>query len=110
MPAVGHTKKPAGLHLLDLLKLGGCQLSLLLAVFLDVTDHVTHGLKLFSLLVRDVNTELFFERHDEFDGIKRVGSKVFNELGFGGDLLWIDSELLDDDVPDFVSDVFCHIC
>ena len=81
----------------------------MLAVFFDVANNVANGLKLLGFFVRNVDSEFFFERHDEFDGIKRVGSKVFNELGFGGDLLGVYSELLDDDVPDFVSDVFCHI-
>ena len=87
----------------------GKPVSLLLAVFFNITDHVTDGLKLFSFLVRNVDPELFLEGHDELDGIKRVSSKVFNELGFGCDLLRIYSELLNNDIPDFVSDVFCHI-
>src|ERR1017187_7268388 len=59
---------------------------LLLCVF-DVLDHVAHALKLLGLLVRNLVAEFLFQRHDQFHGVERIRSQVFDELGVGGDLV-----------------------
>lgn len=74
---------------------------LLLAALFDILDDVADRLELFGILIRNFHPELFFERHDKLDRIKRVGSQIFDERGCRGDLLGIDSQLLDDDVFDF---------
>ena len=72
----------------------------------DVRNDVLHGLKLLGFFVRHFNVEFFFEGHDEFDGVERVGTKVFDKLGFWGHLISVDAKLVDDDVLYAVFDAF----
>src|SRR6185312_1223778 len=52
----------------------------------------------FGSVVRGFDTELFFERHHEFDGVETVRAKVFDERSGLGDLVGIDVQMLDDDL------------
>ena len=74
---------------------------LLLAALFDIFDDVADRLELLGVLIRNFHPELFFERHDKLDRIERVGSQIFDERGCQGNLLGINSQLLDDDVFDF---------
>lgn len=53
-----------------------------------------------GFLFWDFRVEFFFNGHDEFDSVQRIGTKIINEGGFWDDLVGIDSELLDNDVSD----------
>src|SRR3954463_7644445 len=70
---------------------------LLLAVGLDVLDGLLDARDLLGVLVRDLDPELFLERHHELDGVKRVGSQVIHERRIRRHFLFVDSQLLDDD-------------
>src|SRR3954452_5894799 len=63
----------------------------------DVVDGVPDGLDLLGLIIGNLDSELFFEGHDQLDGVERVRSEVFDERRFGLHFLSIDTELLDDD-------------
>ena len=68
------------------------------AVLSDVVDRVFHGADLLRVLVGNLDVESFFEGHDQFDGVERVGAQVVHERGAGGDFAFVHSELLDDDL------------
>src|SRR5687767_3858585 len=67
---------------------------LLLADLVDVFNDIAHALELFGFLVGDFMAELLLEGHDKLDGVERIGSEVFNELGIRGDLVGIHPKLL----------------
>src|SRR5678815_691641 len=64
----------------------------------DVIDRVLHGLDLLGFLVRNIQTEFVFERHDELDGVERVRLQILGESGAVGDLVRIHGQLLFDDL------------
>ena len=64
----------------------------------DVGHHVAYSLELLGFFIRDFDVKFFFECHDEFDGVERVGTEIFDEFGFGGHLIGIDAELIHNDV------------
>mgnify|MGYP007073585307 CR=1 FL=1 len=102
MPKEKASRDPAGLDENSWKKLFG--------VIFNVANDVADGLKLLSLFIRNVDAEFFLKRHDELDGVERVGTEVFDELGLGGDLFGVHAELFNDDVFDLVLDVVCHVC
>ncbi len=65
---------------------------------LDVLDGLADGLNLLSRVVRDVDVELFFELHHQFDRIERIGAQVVDERRFGRDLFLVDAQLIGDDI------------
>src|SRR5688572_6583997 len=69
-----------------------------LGVRLDVVDGLLHRRDLLRFLVRDLGLELFFQRHDELDRVKRVRAEVVDERGFVLDLGLVHAELLGDDL------------
>src|SRR5918993_2371766 len=71
-----------------------------LDVRLDVIDGLLHRGDLLGLFVRDLALEFFFERHDQFDGVERVGAEVVDERSAIGHFLFLDAELFDDDLLD----------
>src|SRR5690242_15483465 len=62
----------------------------------DVTDRVLHCGDLLGILIRDVDVESFFERHDEFDDVERIRSEVVHKRRRIIYLRFIDAELLYD--------------
>src|SRR6187402_3261877 len=52
---------------------------LLLGVAFDVLDGFLHAGDLLGVFVRDLDPELFFERHDQLDGIQGVGPEIVYE-------------------------------
>ncbi len=64
----------------------------------DISDDVANGLELFSFFIGNFDIEFFFEGHDELDGIERVCAEIFDEFGFGGDLIRVDAKLVNDDI------------
>src|SRR5262245_854790 len=77
---------------------------------LGVRLHVVDGLldrgDLLGVLVRDRGLELLLERHDELDGVQRVGAEVVDKGRLVLDFGLVDAELLCDDFPDALFDVF----
>src|SRR5438093_4101606 len=70
----------------------------LLLVLLDEVDGVLDLLDLLGILVRDLHAELFLEAHDQLDQVEGVGVEVLDERGLGGDLLFVDAKLFDDEL------------
>src|SRR5687767_4461276 len=50
-----------------------------LGVLLDVVHGLAHARDLLRVLVRDLDTELFLEGHDELHRIERVGPEIVHE-------------------------------
>src|SRR5690606_17069822 len=73
---------------------------LLAEMLLDVIDGLLYRRDLFSFLVRDLALELLFERHDQLYGVEGIGSEVIDEGGFAGHLLFLDPQLLNNDLLD----------
>src|SRR5437868_4547981 len=48
-------------------------------VLADVIDRVRNSADFFGFFVRNLDVESFFERHDQFHGVERVGSQVVYE-------------------------------
>ena len=76
-----------------------------LLVLFDVVDGVLDGLDLLGVFVGDLDVEGFFELHDEFDYVERVGAEVFLEACAGGDFGFIHLKLLDNNL--FYLFVYC---
>src|SRR6266498_1363277 len=85
---------------------GKLQGELLGAQVFDILDHVAHALQFLRFLIGDLMTELLLERHDQLDGIQRVGPQVLDELGIRSDLVRVDPQLLHDDFFDSCFDGF----
>src|SRR5436309_5521580 len=49
-------------------------------------------------IIRDFDTELFLERHDEFDRVERIGTKIVDEICIVGHLVGFDAKVLDHDL------------
>src|SRR5215218_4003749 len=71
----------------------------------EVIHGIADGPKLLGVLVRDIDVEFLFERHDLLVGVEAVGAEVFHKTGLAGELLALDAELLDDDILDLLFDV-----
>src|SRR5213078_3190799 len=69
-----------------------------LGVVLDVLDRVADRHDLLGVLVRNLDVEMLLESHDELNRVERVSAQVFDELRVRGDLVFLHSELLDDDL------------
>ena len=65
-----------------------------LGLFLNVIQSFPDRQNLFGVLVGNLDAEFFFEGHHQLNRIERVGTEVFDETGFGRDLILFNSELL----------------
>src|ERR1700737_2773350 len=74
----------------------------LFADLLDIPNGVADGLDLLGFLVRDVEIEFRFQRHDELDLIKRIGSQIVRQRSVGRHFAFVHTELLDDDLLDLI--------
>ena len=72
----------------------------------DVLDSVADFADLFSLVVGDLHTELLFERHDQLDRVEGVSAEIVQKRGGRRNLLFVDVELIDDDLFDALFDSF----
>src|SRR5688500_15353159 len=82
----------------------GLKLLLALAVGLDVLDGFLHAGDLLGVLVRNLDPELLFERHDELHRVERVGAEVIDERRIRRHFFLVDTELLHDDALHLVCD------
>src|SRR5437667_5682650 len=76
-----------------------------LCVSVHVIDGLLHRSDLFSLLIRDLRLEFFFESHHEFDGVERVRAEVVDKRGSVLDLRFVHAELFRDDFLDALFNV-----
>ncbi|OGR30087.1 MAG: hypothetical protein A2091_02445 [Desulfuromonadales bacterium GWD2_61_12] len=60
----------------------------------DVINGILNVLNLFGIFVGDFDIELLLKRHDQFDRIKGVSTKVFHEGCLVGNLVLIYAKLL----------------
>src|SRR5436309_6237371 len=74
----------------------------------QVIHRVAYRLELVGVLVRDLEPELLFQLHYQLHDVERVCTQIFDELGFGRDLLQVDFELLRDDLLHAVFTERCH--
>jgi len=70
----------------------------------DVGDGVADRGDLFGVFVGDFQFESFFEGHDEFDDVEGVGAKVIDERCLVVNLALVHTQLLYDDLLDFLFD------
>src|SRR5262245_4095451 len=75
-----------------------------LRVVLDVLNSVADRHDLFGVIVRDLDVEVLLQGHDELDGVEGIGAQVFDELRGRSDVVFLHSELLDDDLLHLVLD------
>src|SRR5579875_2591978 len=52
------------------------------------------GSNLLCILVRDLELEFLFQRHDQLDQIQRVGVEILNKRSAGNDFALIDAKLI----------------
>ncbi len=63
----------------------------------DVRNSLTNRSNVFSLIVRDLDVELFLEFHDQFYSVQRVSAQIVLERRFGSDFGLRNAELVNDD-------------
>ena len=64
---------------------------------LDEVDRFPNLLDLFSRLIGNADVELFFEFHDQLNGVERVSTQIVHKGGFASDLVLFNTELLGHD-------------
>lgn len=57
-------------------------------VLFDVVDCLLNGSDFFSFFVRNFALEFFFKRHNEFNGVQRIGAQIIYERGVIGDIFF----------------------
>ena len=62
----------------------------------DIIDGVLDRGYVLRILIRDLSLKLLFKSHDQFNGVERVGSKVFHEGSRVLDILLFHTKLLRD--------------
>src|SRR6185437_3767917 len=67
------------------------------AALVDVLDRLVNRGDLLSVLIRNLDFELFLESHHELDRVERVGSQIVHEGGVIGHLLLLGAKLLGHD-------------
>ena len=65
-----------------------------------MVDGLTDRLDLLGHVVGDVDVELLFEFHHQFDRIQRVGAQIVDERRLAGDLVLANAKLLGNDIND----------
>ena len=64
----------------------------------DEINRLAYFLDILGFVIRNIDIELFFEFHYQFDGIERIRTQVGNKGGLAGDLFFINSELFGHDI------------
>ena len=71
----------------------------------DELDGIADGLNGLRRIVRNLDSELFFEGHDQLDRVEAVRAEVVNEARFRLHLVGVHAEMLDDDLLHPVSHI-----
>ena len=74
----------------------------LFLVLFDILDRVADRRDLLCVLVGDLNIESLLELHDELYGVERIRTEVVGEACFGYDFRLFYSQLVYDDLDDFL--------
>src|ERR1043166_1884305 len=69
-----------------------------LCVLLEESGGVTNGQDRLGRIIGNFATELFLERHHQFDRVKTVGAEVVDEARIVDHLLGLDTEVFDHDL------------
>src|SRR5712691_11636420 len=67
-------------------------------VLVDIVVRVAHALNFLSVLVRNLDSELFFETHYQFNRVQRVGAEIVDEAGVGRHLIFVHAKLVNDNL------------
>jgi hypothetical protein len=76
--------------------------------FADELHRIAKGLDGFGSVIRNFNSELFFERHDQFNCVKAVCAKVINERRVFYNFVFLNTKVLDNNFLNAICDV-AHI-
>ena len=63
-------------------------------------DCLSNRLDLVGGVIGNVDVELFFEFHDKFYGVQRIGTEVVDEMRIAGDFFFFNTELFGDNIDD----------
>src|SRR5712671_923212 len=72
-----------------------------LRVFTDVIDRIRYGADLLGVFVRNLDVEGLFERHNQLDGVQRVGSQIVHERSARRNLALVHTQLFHDNLLHF---------
>ncbi len=67
-------------------------------VLFDVAVGVADGVDLLGRVVGNLDAELFLEGHHQLDDVEAVGAQIVDEARVGRDLVFLDAEVLDNDL------------
>ncbi len=70
----------------------------------NVVDSCLNGSDLFSFFVRDFGLEFLFQSHHQLNGVKGVGTQVFNEGSGVNNFFFFNAQLLSNDFLDALFD------
>ncbi len=74
---------------------------------LKMLHDVANGLNLLRLFIADFAAELLFKRHYQFNQVQTVSIQVFLELGIFCHLVWINIQLIHNNVSNLLKGC-CH--
>src|SRR5881397_2343953 len=80
-------------------------------LLVKILQRLSHRSQLLGFFVRNVDVEFLLERHYQLHGVEAVCAQVLHEARFGGELVALDPQLLDDDVFHLLLEllhVHCH--
>jgi len=73
--------------------------------FLDELYGIAKGLDGLGGVIGDLDAELFFEGHDQFDRVEAVGAQIVDERGVLGNLVLFHTQVLYNDLLHAVGDI-----
>src|SRR5688500_8052759 len=71
----------------------------------DELHGIANGLDVLGGVIRDLDIELFLERHHQLDVVEAVSAQVIDKAGLLGHLLGVRIEVFDNDLADAFKDV-----
>src|SRR3990170_718608 len=81
------------------------ELAGLALVLFDVAVGIANGVDLLGRVVGNLDAELFLESHHQLDDVEAVGTQVVDEARVRRDLVFLDAEVLDNDLLNAVRGV-----
>jgi hypothetical protein len=72
---------------------------------LDELHRIAERLDRLGSVIGNFDSEFFLERHNQFNGIKAVCTKIVDERRILGDLVFFNAQMLDDDLARAIFDV-----